>query len=342
VRLKSIGDVEVIEPHIEICDAHHHLWHLQDPPEMLPGVALTYLLPDYLKDINSGHAVRNSVFIDSSAFYRADGDPRLRYAGETEFANGIAAMSASGRYGDSRVCSAIVGRINLSRSQGEIEQLIDAHLAAGGGRFRGVRLSAAYDPTGSVVMKSKQAPPNICVSPGIRNGLKQLSQRGLSLDVWVYHEQIHEVVDLADANPDLRIVLNHLGTPLGVGAFVGKARDVYVRWRGQMETLAQRPNCFVKVGGLGLPFCNLKAVPLHGETASEALAEKWRVFVEVSIELFGPERCMFESNFPADGGCCDFRTLWNTYKRLTRNYSDSEKNRMYFDTAREFYRIASR
>src|SRR6185436_14988523 len=94
----------VIEPEIPIIDPHHHLWHRPDGTQ--------YLLDDILGDV-SGNNVRQTVFVEARSMYRANGPEAFRVVGEVEWVNGIAAESASGLWGETRVAAGIVGHGNL-------------------------------------------------------------------------------------------------------------------------------------------------------------------------------------------------------------------------------------
>src|SRR3954463_14787783 len=135
----------ILEPDIPIVDPHHHLW--DRPPALLhqmpPGdhgfmdllrKIPRYLLDEYLVDLRSGHNVRATVFVECRSMYRADGPDAYKSIGETEFVNGIAAMTASGLYGDVRVANGIVGNVDLRMGEAA-EEVLRAQIAAGGGRF---------------------------------------------------------------------------------------------------------------------------------------------------------------------------------------------------------------
>src|SRR5499426_4624478 len=126
-----------LEPDLPICDPHHHLWD-----QVTGRVAPRYLLDEILEDVGSGHNVVSTVFIECGAMYRRDATEAMRPVGETEFVNGIAAMSASGLYGPARLAAGIVGTANLRLGKA-VGEVLDAQIAAGGGRFCGIRRSAA-------------------------------------------------------------------------------------------------------------------------------------------------------------------------------------------------------
>ena len=320
---------EILEPDLAICDPHHHLW---DFP------ANRYLLPELLADTGSGHRIERTVFVECTAFYRADGPEALRVTGETEFVNGAAAMAASGRYGATRACAGIVGYADLTRG-GAAEEALAAHVAAGNGRFRGIRHAAGWDASPDVQNSHTQPPAELYRRADFRAGFAKLRQFGLSFDVWLYHPQLADVADLADAFPDQPMVLDHVGGPLGIGPYEGKRDEIFPRWRQSIRELARRPNLTVKLGGLGMKICGFAFHKRPEPPSSEELAALWRPYVETCIEAFGAPRCMFESNFPVDKVSCSYAVLWNAFKRLARGASAAEKAALFRDTAMRFYRL---
>ena len=319
---------DIIEPALPICDPHHHLWDY-------PGSR--YLLPELLADIGGGHNVESTVFVECGAFYRVRGPSEFRPIGETEFANGIAAMSASGRYGKARACAGIVGYADLTRGAA-VESVLSAHVAAGDGRFRGIRHAAAWDASDQVRNSHTSPPRDLFAQAGFREGFARLRQFGLSFDVWLYAPQLADVIDLARAFPDQPIVLDHVGGPLGIGPYQGRRAEMFPAWQRAIRELAACPNMHVKLGGLGMKSCGFDFHKGQLPPSSEELAAAWRPYVETSVESFGVERCMFESNFPVDKVSCSYSILWNAFKRLAAGASPQEKAALFRDTALRFYR----
>jgi predicted TIM-barrel fold metal-dependent hydrolase len=324
---------ETLEPDLPICDPHHHLWDFRHD-----RVAPRYLLDEILKDLGSGHNVVSTVFIECGAMYRADGEAAMRPVGETEFANGIAAMSASGLYGPTRVAAGIVGTADLTRGDA-VAPVLEAHIAAGGGRFRGIRHGATWDASDAVPNARTNPPPHLFLDPAFRRGFAQLSKYDLSFEGWCYHPQIPDLIDLANAFPDTTIVLDHFGGPLGVGPYAGKRREIFERWRADIAELARRPNVVAKLGGINMEINGFGWHERARPPTSEELLEATRPYYEHTIEQFGVDRCMFESNFPVDMVTCSYNVLWNSFKRLTRNYSAAEKAKLFHDTATRVYRL---
>ena len=320
---------DVIEPELPICDPHHHLW---DFPTS------RYLLPELLADTGSGHRVESTVFVECTAFYRASGAEDLRVVGETEFVGGAAAMAASGRYGAALACAGIVGRADLAMGA-RVEAVLAAQVAAGNGRFRGIRHASAWDASEQINRSHTDPPEKLLAQPAFREGFAKLRDFGLSFDAWLYHPQIGELTDLARAFPDQSIILDHVGGPVGIGPYAGRREAVFTGWRQSIRDLASCPNVVVKLGGLGMTLCGFGVHKLPAPAFSQTLAELWRPYIETCIEAFGPARCMFESNFPVDRPSCTYRVLWNAFKRIAEGASAAEKALLFRDTARRVYRL---
>ncbi|MBW8813152.1 MAG: amidohydrolase family protein [Caulobacterales bacterium] len=337
----------ILEPELPIVDPHHHLWDRRiNPPYDSPDhpfmtaiePARRYLLDELLADTRSGHNVVATVFVECGAFYRADGPPELRPVGETEFVAGQAAMSASGIYGPTRACAGIVGRADLLLGDG-VKAVLEAHLRAGGGRFRGIRNSASWDEDRNVLGPLHRLEAGLYLRDDFRAGFRHLAPLGLSFDAWLLEPQLPDLIDLSRAFPDTTIVLDHVGTPLGRGSYTGKLAERFPTWKANIQDLAKSPNVVVKLGGLAMAFCNFPSFLAEPRAPSEQLAEEWRPYIETCIEAFGPERCMFESNFPVDMGSCSYAVLWNTFKRIAAGASVAEKAALFSKTASRVYRL---
>ena len=324
---------DALDPALPICDPHHHLWDQQ------PGrVAPRYLLDEILDDVRAGHNVVSTVFIECGAMFKPDGPEALRPVGETEFVNGVAAMSASGLYGPSRIAAAIIGTVDL-RIGAAAGDVLDAHIAAGGGRFRGIRRACAWDPDPDVPNHRTEPGPQLFRREDFRAGFAQLAPRRLTFEAWCYHRQIPDVTALARAFPDTTIILNHFGGPLGIGAYAGKAKDVFAEWRSAITELATCPNVVAKLGGINMEMNGFGWHEQSRPPSSQELANATRNYYDVTIEKFGADRCMFESNFPVDKASCSYTVLWNTFKRIASGATASEKAKLFHDTAARVYRV---
>jgi predicted TIM-barrel fold metal-dependent hydrolase len=319
----------ILEPDLAIVDAHHHLWDR-------PG--WRYLLDDLLADTNTGHNVIATVFVQARAMVRAAGPVEMRPVGETEFVNGVAAMSASGSYGKTRACAGIVGHADLTLGS-HVEPVLLAHIRAGGDRFRGIRHITAWDRDASMANPAYNPPPGLLGDKRFRQGFAALDRLGLSFDAWLYHPQIGELAELARAFPETRIVLNHVGGPIGIGAYAGKHTEVFSGWLAAIKALAACGNVYVKLGGLGMRMGGFGFHERHEPPSSEMLAAAWHPYVDACIEAFGVSRCMFESNFPVDKGSYSYPVFWNACKLLAQGSSDAERTELFAGTATRFYRL---
>jgi predicted TIM-barrel fold metal-dependent hydrolase len=319
----------ILEPALPIVDPHHHLWDVD---------RARYLLDELRADTGSGHNIVATVFVEARAMRRAHAPVEMRPVGETEFVNGVAAMSASGLYGSTRHCAGIVGHADLTLGD-RVEPVLEAHLRAGGGRFRGIRYITAWDADTSGRNPAYSPPQGLLGDRAFREGLGVLGRLGLSFDAWLFHPQIDEVADLARAFPGTSIVLNHVGGPIGVGAYAGRRAEEFPGWAASIKALAACPNVCVKLGGLGMRLGGFGFHELPEAPSSEMLAAAWRPYVETCIEAFGADRAMFESNFPVDKGSYSYPVFWNACKRLAQGASDTEKAALFSGTAARFYRL---
>ena len=324
---------EPLDPALPICDPHHHLWD-----KVRGRVAPRYLLDEILEDVGGGHNVVSTVFIECGAMWRPDGPEPLRSVGETEFVNGIAAMSASGLYGPARVAAGIVGTAPLRIGQA-VGAVLDAHIAAGGERFRGIRLGAAWDADPAVPNHRTAPPEHLLLRDDFRAGFAELGPRRLTFEAWCYHPQIPDVTSLARAFPDTAIILDHFGGPIGIGSYAGRAKDVHAEWQRSISELATCPNVVAKLGGINMEVNGFGWHERPRPPSSQELMEATRPYYEFTIERFGVERCMFESNFPVDALSCSYTVLWNSFKRLTAGYSAGDRAKLFHDTAARVYRL---
>jgi L-fuconolactonase len=320
---------DALEPDLPIVDPHHHLW---ERPEH------RYLLQDLLDDIGGGHNVIATVFVECAAMYRASGPAEMKPVGETEFVNGVAAMSASGGYGPAKLCAGIVGFADLALGE-RVKPVLEAHVRAGGGRFRGIRHAAGWDASDEVRNSHTNPPQGLLRDSTFRAGFAQLAPLGLSFDAWLYHPQLDDLIDLARAFPGTTIILDHVGGPLGYGPYAGKADETFKRWKASMLELARCPNVVVKLGGLGMRIGVFDFHKRDAPSPSQELAAAWKPWIDTCIEAFGAQRCMYESNFPVDKITCGYTVQWNAFKRLSAGASSAEKAALFSGTASRAYRL---
>jgi predicted TIM-barrel fold metal-dependent hydrolase len=323
---------ETLEPDLAICDPHHHLWDFPNS---------RYLLPELLADVESGHKVESTVFVECTAFYSVHLGEAMKYVGETEFVTGVAAMADSGRYGSVRACLGIASRADLSAGS-SVGAVLDAHIRAGGGRFRAIRHAGGWDASSDVNNSHTDPPRGLYADEKFREGFAELGKRNLSFEAWQYHPQLPEVIDLARAFPGTKIMLNHVGGPLGIGPYAGKREEVFAQWSHDIRALAKLPNVWVKLGGLGMAVAGFGFHKGDTLPSSTELAEAWKPYLETCIEAFGPGRGVFESNFPVDKVSCSYHTLWNAFKRIAKGASAGDKALLFRDSAVKFYRLNER
>lgn len=346
VRLES-----ALEPDLPIVDPHHHV---RDP-----AGGPRFLFPELLTELSGGHNIVATVAMECGDMYRADGAPEMRPVGEVEFLNGVAAMFASGKYGPARACAGIVGFADL-RLGARVEPVLDALIAAGGERLRGIRASAFWHEAyadGSIALSggAKEAralvygggmPPHLLLDPAFRAGYACLGSRNLSCDVSIFQSQVPDLIDLARAYPDTNIVACHFVTPLGLGPFAGKYKEMFAPWRASVLQLARCPNVFVKLEGMRWAGVAVPGYTMGSDGRFEVqpdsseFAAAWRPYIETCTEAFGPGRCMFGSNFNGERSVCSYVNMWNAYKRATVGYSASERADLFSGTAARFYRLS--
>ena len=316
---------DVLDPGQPIVDAHHHLFDR-------PGNR--YLAEDLEADLASGHDVRATVFVQARGFYRADGPEALRPVGETAFAARVAEAAAAA--GGPRICAAILGYADLTLGEA-VRPVLEAHVAAGGDRFRGVRHILAWDLDERLLNPAYPTREDTTESEGFRRGFAELAACGLRFDAWMHYHQIPRLTALAQRFPDVPIVLDHCGGVLGAGAYAGRRGEVFVEWDRAMVDLAACPNVMVKLGGLGMALSGFGFDSCPEAPKSEDLAAAWRPWMHRCIELFGAGRCMFESNFPVDRSSYGYVAGWNAMKLVATGASRNERNALFFGSATRFY-----
>jgi predicted TIM-barrel fold metal-dependent hydrolase len=321
---------EILEPELPIVDPHHHLVDRANTGR--------YLLPELLADTGSGHNIIATVYLEWLSMYRSEGPVPLRPVGEVEFANGVAAIAGSETYGKTKVCAGIVGYADLMLGA-QVEEALEAMILAGGGRFRGIRYISASHPDEAARGSSVNRPAGLLLNAKVREGFARLHPLGLSFDAWMYFTQLGELADLARAFPETPIVLDHVGGAIGIGPYAGKRDEVFAEWKRSIADLARCPNVHVKLGGLGMRLFGFDVHNGELPPGSEQLATLWRPYIETCIEAFGPERAMFESNFPVDKGSGSYQIFWNAFKRIAAGCSAAEKAALFSGTASRFYRL---
>ncbi|MEJ8848198.1 amidohydrolase family protein [Variovorax rhizosphaerae] len=320
-----------LEPGLPIVDPHHHLFNTTTD-------ALYYRREDMAQDLSSGHRVLGTVYIAAyGAGWRSDGPKDMRSVGEVERIVQLSAQPLATPQGPCRLAAGIVSDVDLTLGD-SAAAVLEAHVAAGAGRLRGVRHYTTYHD-GQLSKFIPNAPRGVMADAGFRRAFAQLERHRLNFDALVYHTQLRELAELADAFPRTTIVLNHVGMPVGVLDFASQRAEVRRDWEKDMRALARRPNVVVKVGGMGMPIFGFGFE--HGDrpATTQALVQAWQPLMQVCFEAFGPARCMLESNFPVDKQSCGYGQLWNAFKRATAGLSVTERKALFYRTACQTYRL---
>jgi L-fuconolactonase len=328
----ALTQEDILEPGLPICDPHHHFWDFRTG--RIPYQR--YLLPELIADVDQGHNVRSTVFIEARAMYRADGPNEMKPVGEVEFVQGLAAASASGLYGKTRAAATIIGHADLKLGD-RVAPVLEALQTASPNRFKGIRHIVTWDRDPHVESREVEG---VLSTDAFRAGAKTLARMGLSLDTICCWPQLPEMVAFARAVPEVTIIMNHLGGLNRTGRFAGKDDEVMPAWRAGMAELAKCPNVLLKLGGHGMPRFGFDWHLRDKPVGSEELAQQIAPLMSYCIDQFGPDRCMFESNFPVDKVSFSYPVLYNAFKRFSKTYSASERAALFHDTAARAYRIA--
>jgi len=321
---------EIIDSDREIVDPHHHLWK-----DAGPGID-PYLLEDLWIDTNAGHNITKTVFMECQAEYRTEGPDHLKSVGETEFVTQLAKESEKG---GGAVIAAIVAHTDLRGEIAAVEESLAAHVEASEGRFRGIRHALSSAPEGVALMIPGGAPKDLYLDTNFRAGLKLLGKLGYTYDSWHYHFQNPEFLDLAQNTPDTLMVLDHFGTPLGVPPYDTKRQEIFEQWKKDIAAIAKCENVVAKLGGLAMPDNGFGWTGRAMPPSSDEFAAAQAPYYHHTIECFGPERCMFESNFPVDKFSISYPVVWNGLKKIAARYSEAEQDAMFRGTASRVYRL---
>ena len=327
----ALTQEDTLEPTLPICDPHHHFWDRR--PASIPYQR--YLLHELNDDIYSGHNVISTVFLEARSMYSEDATDELRSVGEVEFVQGLAAASASGVYGPSRAAAGIMGHADLKLGA-DVAPVLDALQAASPNRFRGIRHNITWNNDPAWENRENEG---VVTSPKFIEGAQVLSQKGLRLDIMQSFPQMPEIAEFAKAVPDLPIIVNHVGGVSRVGIYGGKDDEIIPVWRDGVTALAACPNVTMKLGGLGMPRFGFGWHTRETPIGSEELAEAMKPWMRHCIEQFGPDRCMFESNFPPDKVSFSYNIMYNAFKLLSKDYSATERAALLHDTAVRVYGI---
>lgn len=316
---------EIVDPDREIIDPHHHLW---------PSEQMGYNVDEFLRDMNSGHKIIKTVFMECGASYRKDGPDHLKPVGETEF---VTAAAAETRKRGGPHIAGIIGHADLRHPR--LDDVLEAHREAAQGLFRGIRHAGSRDTSGATLRIPGQAPPRLYHDEDFRRGVARLGERGLTYDTWHYHHQNEDFLALAKAVPNTTLVLDHFGTPIGVGPYAEKREEIFLKWQDDMLALSRCPNVVAKLGGLAMPDNGWGWHERDRPPTSDEFVEAQGRYYDHMLDCFGAGRCMFESNFPVDRWSISYPVLWNGLKKIAANYSEVEQRALFSETARRVYQI---
>ncbi|MGM0633102.1 MAG: amidohydrolase family protein [Pseudomonadota bacterium] len=320
---------ETLEPERPIIDPHHHLWKKR--------FGRDYLLEDFWADTSSGHNVREAVFVECRAFYHREGPEHLRPLGETGYIIDLARHSLA-QNEHTRITGIVAhADLMLGDDPGRLREVLDGHREICGSLLRGIRHGGARDPRPEDLIIPGPAPSYLYGRENFRAGVRELGRQSLVYDTWHYHHQNEDFLELARAVPDTTMVLDHFGTPLGVGIYRGASDEIFQRWKEDIRELARCPNVYAKLGGLAMPDNGFGWDRRDRPADSDELVRRQRKYYLHTIDCFGPERCMFESNFPVDRLSIPYASVWNGFKKMVADFSESEKDALFRGTAATVY-----
>ena len=313
-----------IDPGREIVDPHHHLW---------TRGGTSYELAELWADTDTGHNVVQTVFVECHAAYRANGPEHLKPIGETEY---VAAMAEASATDPARATIAgIVAHADLRLVN--LDDVLDAQEDAAKGLFCGIRHAGAFEANSEALSIPGRGPAGLYSNPDFRRGLARLGERGLTYDTWHYHHQNPEFCAMANAVPSTTVVLDHFGTPLGVGQYEGRRSEIFARWKDDIAEIAECSNVVAKLGGMAMPDNGYGWHEREQPPTSDEFVEAQAPWYHHTIKCFGPDRCMFESNFPVDRASISYPVLWNGLKKIAADYDEAAQNAMFSGTARRVY-----
>lgn len=317
---------ETLDPAQPIIDPHHHLWR-----DMMGDV---YTIAEYQADAGSGHNVCASVYMECGTEYRASGPEEERSLGETEF---VLAQAAEARKGGPPMLG-MVGSVDLNLGE-RVPDILALHREIAGSFFKGVRHAGASSEPGVQVTVPGNAPRDLFERPAFRRGVRALGELGLVYETWHYHYQNADYLTLAQACPDTVFVLDHFGTPLGIPPYDAEREAIFEQWKIDMAALARCPNVHLKLGGLAMPDNGYGWHTAERPPTSDEFVAAQRPWYLHALDCFGPQRCFFESNFPVDRMSLSYHVLYNGFKKMVSDFSDSERQALFFDNANALYRL---
>ena len=323
---------EIIDPELPIIDPHHHLWNGDN---QLAG-SFPYLIEHLSEDTNSGHNIVGTIFMECAQGYYLGGEDKYKPIGETEYVLKI--IKESKNTSNSSNILGIISFADLMLGS-KVKDVLNQHIIAGEGLFKGIRHAAGWDQSDEIHNSHSNPVENIYSNKSFRKGAEELIKLNLTFDAWHYHHQINDLTDFAKNYPELTIIHNHFGGPLGVGPYQNKRREIFKKWKDDVSLLSESKNVYAKLGGLAMPVNGWNFHKQDKPATSDQIIDMHYEYYLHTIECFGVDRCMFESNFPVDRRSVSYHVLWNAFKKMVFNYSGDDKNKLFFQNAKEVYGV---
>ena len=323
---------EIIDPKLPIIDPHHHLWNGDN---QLAGT-FPYLIENLNEDTFSGHNIVGTIFMECAQGYYSDGEEKYKPVGETEFVVNL--IKDSKKLPESTNIIGIIGFADLMFGS-EVRGVLNKHILKGEGLFRGIRHAAGWDKNNEIHNSHSNPIENIYHNKNFMKGAEELINLNLTFDAWHYHHQITDLSIFSKKYPELSIIHDHFGGPLGVGPYEGKRQEIFKKWKDDISLLSESKNVYAKLGGLAMPVNGWNFHKQDKPASSEQIVDMHHEYYLHTIDCFGVDRCMFESNFPVDRRSISYHVLWNAFKKMVSDYSDEDKNKLFFKNAKDIYMV---
>tara|TARA_B100001142_G_scaffold213228_1_gene211339 strand:+ start:1885 stop:2913 length:1029 start_codon:yes stop_codon:yes gene_type:complete len=323
---------EIINPELPIIDPHHHLWNGDNQL----ASSFPYLIDNLSEDTNSGHNIVGTIFMECAQGYYHEGEDKYKPIGETEYVMKV--IKDSKKTSNSANIIGIISFADLMLGS-EVKDVLNQHILIGEGLFKGIRHAAGWDQSNEIHNSHSNPIKNIYYDPSFRKGAEELIKLNLTFDAWHYHNQISDLSIFAKDYPELTIIHDHFGGPLGVGPYQGKKQEIFKKWKDDISQLSENKNVHSKLGGLAMPVNGWNFHKQDKPATSDQIIEMHYDYYLHAIECFGVDRCMFESNFPVDRRSISYHVLWNAFKKMVSNYSNEDKNKLFFQNAKDIYGV---
>ena len=291
-----------------VIDAHHHIWRLHKTPWLngpqQPRIFGDYaaIQRDYLIDEFAQEAVPHGV--DASVYVQINVAPGEEVE-EVEYVSDQGARAG--------LMQSIVAYADLAASS--VGETLDRLREAG--PVRGIRQQLHWHE--NPIYRFAPTADGM-LDPSWQQGLRQVSARNLHFELQVFVGQLDDSLTLVDAFDDTQFVLLH------AGMIEDRSAEGWDRWKVKMTDLARRDNIAVKLSGIGT-------------FTHRCTVEDWKPIVERTVDIFGPDRCMFGSNFPVEKLWTSYANLIDVFTQCIADLTPSEQTRILRDNASELYQI---